>query len=160
MGIPSDSLNLTPKRIKPWLTTTHYDIREPYYSEKPMPFAASALLRIMWRVIYKHFTKAEHEKKKFIPKTVTRDILRLFMSRVLAFQHNRRNFYLQRRFSSLPKVLPKKAVNRLAHLGKLNKRTGKFKIKPEIIEIFKEYEVWTDFDKEIKLNSYKAALSN
>ena len=80
------------------------------------------------------------------------------MSRILAFQHNRRKFFLQRRYSCLPKVLPQKAVQKFAALGSLDPHTGKLKINEDLINIFKEYEVWTDFDKEISSNSYKSIL--
>ena len=129
LGVPSSSLNISPSNIKPWFTTSFINHGT---QEQKIPIPAKALIRIMWRKIYFHFTKVETERKPFSYISVLTDIFRLFMSRIMAYQHSRRKFYLQRKFSCLPKVLPKKAVKQIKELGKLNQYTGKLTIKKQV----------------------------
>ena len=119
LGVPSQNLKTSPLHIKPGITTSFIDSNN---KEKSLSMSARALLRIMWRKIYFHFTKVdvETERKSFSHKAVLKDIFRLFMSRILAYQHSRRKFYMQRKFSCLPKVLPKRAVDQVKDLGILN----------------------------------------
>ena len=106
-----------------------------------------ALLRIMWRVIYAHFVKVLTEHKAFIPTTVHKDILKLFMSRILAYQDMRRKFYYKRKYSHLPKILSKKLVKDLKDLGTLNINNGRLNLHSKIINIFKKHKVWNDYNK-------------
>ena len=157
LGIPSQNLDTSPSNLKPWFTTSLYDSNN---QEKQLSISAKALLRIMWRKIYFNFTKVETEKRAFSFNLVIQDIYRLFMSRILAYQHSRRKFYLQRKFSCLPKVLPKKAVKQIKDLGTLNQFTGQLKINKNVKKILQSYKVWNDFDEQIKNNSYKKIYSS
>ena len=157
LGLDKSLLKTCPSYIKPWLTTSHIDT---YDGEKELSVSKRALLRIMWRVIYRHLTRVATDKKPFISKNVTRDIFRLFMSRIMAFQHSRRKFFFQRRFSNLPKILPKKAYFKFEDLGALDVCTGNFEVWKPVKRILKKYKVWNDFNKKIKINSYKNITSS
>ena len=67
------------------------------------------------------------------------------MSSILAYQKEREEFSLGRKYTTLQRTLPKKAVAQASPLGELNPLTGNLKIKTSIETIIKRYKVWTDF---------------
>ena len=143
LGLPAKAFSLKPSKIKAWLTTSHYDT--PTKKDIKLSEAAKALLRIMWRTVYAHFVQVVTVPKKFNVKTVVRNIFRRFMSRIMAYQHNRRKFFMQRRFSHLVHILPRAAAAKVADLGNLNVRNGRLTIHPKVSKIFKKFKVWNNF---------------
>ena len=154
LGHNKKALRLSPKYIKPWLSTMEIDDPDSGKTIK-LSSASKALLRIMWRTTYAHFVKVSTAHKPFNPASVARDTFRRFMSRIMAFQDIKRKFYLQRRYSYLPRVLSRKAAKEVADIGKLECRTGRLKIRNSVREIFKKYKVWNCYNKQILRNSYK-----
>ena len=67
------------------------------------------------------------------------------MSSILAYQKERQEFFLGRKYTTLQDILPKKAVAQASPLGELDPLTGRLKIKTSIETIIKRYKVWTDF---------------
>ena len=82
------------------------------------------------------------------------------MSRIMAYQHNRRKFFMQRRFSHLVHILPRAAAAKVADLGKLNVRNGRLTIHPRVSKILKKYKVWNNFYSQTLKNSYKKLSYN
>ena len=144
------------KRDILWLSSCYSSKHSLKHAEgKYISDAERALIRIMWRKIYAHFVKVVTANKAFDPNAVATDTFRLFMSRIMAYQNVRRKFFHQRRFSNLPKVLPKKAMKQVLNLGALNTHTGKFVIHTKIKRFLHKYKVWNDFNRQIQANSYK-----
>ena len=154
LGHNKKAFSLSPRYIKPWLSTMEIDDPDSGKTIK-LSSASKALLRIMWRTTYAHFVKVSTAHKQFNPASVARDTFRRFMSRIMAFQDIKRKFYLQRRYSNLPRVLPRKAAMEVADIGELECRTGRLKIHNSVRTIFKKYKVWNCYNKQILKNSYK-----
>jgi hypothetical protein len=158
LGLPAKAFSLKPSKIKAWLTTSHYDT--PTKKDIKLSEAAKALLRIMWRTVYAHFVQVVTVPKKFNVTTVVRHIFRRFMSRIMAYQHNRRKFFMQRRFSHLVHILPRAAAAKVADLGNLNVRNGRLTIHPRVSKILKKFKVWNNFYSQTLKNSYKKLSYN
>ena len=58
--------------------------------------AVLAVLRLYWRVVYRHMTRLEIEGTPFHPPTVRRALCRIFMEKILNYQSERRTFYQNR----------------------------------------------------------------
>ena len=67
------------------------------------------------------------------------------MSSILAYQKERQEFFLGRKYTTLQHILPKKAVAQASPLGELDPLTGQLKIKTSIEVTIKKYKVWTNF---------------
>lgn len=134
MGVPRSEILSS----KAWLTglNTH---------NKLIPEACLSLLRIYINVTYRNLTKVLTDQTKFNSWRVSQEVCRDFMSSILAYQKERQEFSLSRKFTSLQHILPLKAVAQARPLGELNPRTGQLKIHPSIELIIKKYKVWTDF---------------
>ena len=68
------------------------------------------------------------------------------MSKILTYQLNKRDFYLENRFSPKKVDLPRSAAIEVHPVGRLQLSNGCLTIHPELVSIFKEYECWTDFN--------------
>ena len=68
------------------------------------------------------------------------------MSCILAYQSERRTFYLTRKYTSRPEILPISAVSKVASIGELDVHTGTLHIKPTLVNLLKEYDSYTDFN--------------
>ena len=67
------------------------------------------------------------------------------MSSILAYQKERQEFFLGRKYTTLQHILPKKAVAQASPLGELDPLTGQLKLKASIEVTIKRYKVWTNF---------------
>ena len=105
-----------------------------------------ATLRLYWRVVYRHMTRLEIEGTHFYSPVVCKDLCREIMSSILAYQSERRTFYLSRRYTSRPEVLPTYAVSKVASLGDLDVHTGTLSIKQELVDLLLEYDSYTNFN--------------
>jgi hypothetical protein len=68
------------------------------------------------------------------------------MSRILAFQKHKSDFYVLRNNTKLQSTLPARAAMAVLDLGILNCTTGRLDIHQGIIDILKESMVWRDFN--------------
>ena len=108
-----------------------------------------ALLRLYWRIVYRHLTQQEREGIKFYSPRVSQEILRTYMARVLAHQHSLYLFSTSRRYTCLPKVLPAAAVTLNSPLGTLDVDTGRLDLSDDFKAFMIKHDVFTDFDLEI-----------
>ena len=108
--------------------------------------AVLAVLRLYWRVVYRHMTRLEIDGTPFHPPTVRRALCRIFMEKFLNYQSERRTFYQNRRYTSRTEVLPLSAAHFVESIGDLDVHTGVFLVKDSIQSILEEYEEWTDFN--------------
>ena len=91
-------------------------------------------------------TRLEIEGTPFYSPVVCKDLCCEIMSSILAYQSERRTFYLSHKYTSRPEVLPKSAANKVASLGDLDVHTGTLSIKQELVDLLQEYEVYTNFN--------------
>ena len=105
-----------------------------------------ALYRLYWRIVYKHLTRLELDDTPFFHPVVSKDLCRAFMACILAYQSQRRSFFLSRVHTKRTEVLPRAAAARVASLGELDVHTGGFIVKPTVTTLLSEYEVWSDFN--------------
>ena len=117
--------------------------------------AAQALLRLYWRVIYRHMTRVSSLShtpwfvSNHLPNIICKDLARVFMEKILTYQLNKRDFYYQRVLSELSpdeEILPLALVDEASPLGSLDIRDGKLVIRPDLVAIFKCHECWSDFN--------------
>ena len=105
-----------------------------------------AILRIALRVVYKHLTSLEIDGTPINKPKIKRNIAHAFMSRILAYQLYRRNYYFDKVNSTIPVHRSSKEVTNIAPLGKLDYDTGTLLINPKIRKLLKKHKVWIDFN--------------
>ena len=105
-----------------------------------------ALIILFWRTIYRHMMRVENENIRFHAPTVCSDLARAYMSCILNYQLERRDFYLSRRNTPRQEVLPITAVNQVSGWGELDRYTGRLDINSNLINLFTEHKVWNDFN--------------
>ena len=113
---------------------------------KLLPEAIRALLRIYWTTVYRNMTLVVTEKIKFNSWRVKQEICRDLMQATLAYQSERQKFALLNKFSKTKHILPASACLQAAPLGSLDTHTGILVLKPALIDIFKNFKVWTSFN--------------
>ena len=69
------------------------------------------------------------------------------MLRILAFQKTKRDFYRKRVYTNKLNVVARQEARRVLPLGELEDQ-GRLEIITSLKQIFKEFEVWTDFNEE------------
>ena len=106
--------------------------------------ATRMVIRLYWRVAYHHLTMVTTNRKPFnAGQGAVKDLNRQVMARILAYQLQRRNFYLKRRYNVLQHVLPTKADKVARQVGTLDLYTGSLKIKRSLKEHFQKFEaIW------------------
>ena len=117
---------------------------------KPLNMPSNALLRIALRTIYAHLTKLEVDKTPLNKKRIKRDIAHKFMSRILAYQQYRRNYFYDKVNSTIPVHRSNREVRQLSGLGELSYHTGRLKLNKPIRKLLKKAGVWVDFNKASK----------
>ena len=106
--------------------------------------AARGLVRLSWRIIYRHMTQLQVDKIPFSAVRVNKDISTDFTSRLLAFQRIRRKFLLTRRYSILTYMLPGKCIKRVGEIGTLSP-LGAVSIKTELKAVLSEASTFREF---------------
>ena len=144
MGYPKS------KRAK-WTYTTHLT-----RDKKPMRAPARAIITLWRRINFKHLTALELNGTPYNSEVVATEVVKTFMSRILAYQLYRRNFYYDKRNSGQPYHRSTSEVKNLSALGDLSYLTGKLKIKKSIRKVFEKYKVWVDFNKSAPLSQPEA----
>ena len=96
--------------------------------------------------MYRHMTRLEIEDTHFYTPTVCKDLCREFMSCILAYQSERRTFYLTRKYTSRQEILPIAVVSKVASIGVLDVHTGTLYIKPVLVDLLQEYDSYTNFN--------------
>ena len=139
------AMGVKKKELAPWTWTTNMK-----RSLFPLPPSACAIIRIWRRMNYKHLTSFECSHIPYNPDRVCKDIARTFMTRILAYQLHRRNYYYDKRNTPWPCHRSHTEVLNAKPLGKLVYHSGKLKIKKKIKAIFVRYGVWTDFNAKFK----------
>jgi len=105
------------------------------------------IMRLYWRVIYRHMTKLRMEGTPFHSPAVERDLCRAFMSCILSYQSARRSHYLKHLYTSKTEILPEAAAKQVESLGVLDVLTGVLTVHKPIVNILSEYDqVWVDFN--------------
>ena len=115
---------------------------------------STALLRIALRTLYAHLTKLEIDKTPLNKKQVKRDIAHKFMSRILAYQQYRRNYFYDKVNSTIPVHRSSREVRQLSGLGELSYHTGRLKLNKPIRKLLKKAGVWVDFNKPRKRQAW------
>ena len=116
-------------------------------TNKPLNMPSRALLRISLRILYKHLTALEMDGTPIDKNKICSAIAHSFMSRILAYQLYRRNFYYDKVNSSIPVHRSSKEVSLVAPVGKLDYNTGTLRIKPKLRKLLKKYKVWINFNR-------------
>ena len=104
---------------------------------------AISVIRLTWRVIYRHFTRVETDNASFYRPQVIKDVARAVMDRINAFKVARRRFFLKRKHTILQHLLPKKARKQIAPLGKLNVN-GSLTLKRPLADLLRAEGVYRD----------------
>ena len=121
----------------------------------PLTELERAILIISWRVLYRHMTLLDLGKtKKIKMKSLQKDLGRTLMSRILAFQQEKRDFYLTnkcagyRQDTGLLRIqLQEKEVEKVSQLGALNDETGELIVKPTLRKALRSLEAWKRFGR-------------
>ena len=114
--------------------------------------AAQALLRLYWRVIYKHMTRISTEALSRwyvfhkLQTVMCDDLARTLMAKILTYQLNLREHYRRKLNTPLEEKLPSSAVELISPIGDLDARSGKLVIKPKLVDFFQRHHCWTDFN--------------
>lgn len=114
---------------------------------KPLNKPAQACLRIALRVVYGHLTRLETTGAPINKTRIKRDFANHLMTRILAYQLYRRNYYLDKFNTNIPSHRPTSEVSKLAPLGDLDYDTGQLIINPNIRRLLKKAGVWVDFNR-------------
>ena len=139
LGVEEDEIHL----IYTWTFNLNTEL-------KPVNKIAQAFLRIALRTMYRHLTKLETNGSPINKKRIKRDISNDFMSRILAFQLYRRNYYLDKVNTNIPIHRSKSEVAKLSPLGELDIATGHLTIRPSTRKLLKKAKVYVDFNKNRK----------
>ena len=113
-------------------------------NDKPLPEAQRAVIVISWRAIYAALTSVSLDNSFFQPKNVIKAIAHRFRSRILAQEEERARFFWSRIRSPHEWHLPLTLCAKFSPVGDLDPKTGALTIKDSLVEIFKEFEVWTE----------------
>ena len=97
--------------------------------------AVLCILRLYWRVVYRHMVRYLLNGTPFHSRNVQRDLCREFMEAILSYQSERRNFYHSRVDTARTEVLPLKAAKAVASLGNLDVNTGDLEVRQPIVDI-------------------------
>ena len=111
---------------------------------------AQACLRIALRVVYSHLTRLETTGAPINKKRIKSDFAKHLMSRILAYQLYRRNYFLDKSNTNIPSHRSTSEVEKLAPLGDLDYDSGQLVINPNIRRLFKKAGVWVDFNRKRK----------
>ena len=84
---------------------------------------------------------------------IKRDIANDFMSRILAYQLYRRNYYLDKVNTNTPSHRSHSEVANLRPLGELDFDTGQLILRPSIRRLIKKAKVYVDFNKTRQLST-------
>ena len=115
--------------------------------------APRALIRIFWRVVYRHMVRKEIDRVQFVTELVVKDIAHTFMTRILHTQMERQRFNLKRveaqnkdRPNDYITHLPRSLAERYSDIGVLDLPTGYLEIHDGVIDFLKAQGVWSDFN--------------
>ena len=119
----------------------------------PLSELERAILILSWRVLYRHMTLLDLGKTRKIKlKSVRKDLGRVLMDRILAFQQEKQNFYLlnvcagQHPNSNMSRAhIPEKTICKVSQLGKLNDHTGELIVKPTLRKALRSLGAWKKF---------------
>ena len=112
-----------------------------------------ALLRLYWRVTYRHLTRTSTENltkwyiRHKLPKVICDDLARSFMSKILTYQLSNQVFITNRLYSPDEEKLPLAVVSSISSIGTLDPLNGRLEIHSQLISIFKEHKCWSDFNQ-------------
>ena len=112
-------------------------------TNKPIPKPQQALIRISWRVIYRHLTAVSKDNSFFRPETIISDIARDYMSRILTYQEERSIHYRKNLNSPNTEKLPTKLIEEIDPIGTLNTLDGSITINPKLRDALIARDVWT-----------------
>ena len=136
MGVQKDDIH----PIYTWIFNLNADL-------KPLSKSAQAFLRIALRTLYRHLTHVEVNGAPINKDRIKRDIASDVMSRTLAYQLYRRNYYLDKVNTNIPSHRSHSEVANLRPIGELDYNTGRLTIRPAIRRLLKKAKVYVDFNK-------------
>eukprot|EP00965_Chrysotila_dentata_P200735 6180142-Pleurochrysis_carterae.AAC.1 len=95
-----------------------------------LPTAYLAVIRIHWRHVYAAMVRQRIDGDAFSSTRVTTDIARIFLSRIIAYQHELRLRFFKQRYSHDENYkLPKAAAIQVEHVGNLRLTDGTLFVK-------------------------------
>ena len=121
-----------------------FDIQSDH---KPLPRLAMSITRIYRRILYKHLTLLETNRKPFNVDKVNNEIARSFISRLLAYQLYRRNYLKDKIYTNVPTHRSNREVGTFSVVGKLDYDTGALTINAKLRKLLKRAKVWVDFNQ-------------
>eukprot|EP00965_Chrysotila_dentata_P005478 179796-Pleurochrysis_carterae.AAC.1 len=84
-----------------------------------------AVIRIHWRHVYAAMVRLKYDGEAFSPARVKSDIARTFLTRIMAYQYERRLSFFRRRHSHAGNYkLPKSAAKQAQPIGELRLSDG------------------------------------
>ena len=138
MGI---DVNLIDPQLS-WLTMLDTNL-------KILPPMARTIIVITNRVIYRHLTAVDGQPSRpWDTMNVMRDISAYLMKRILAFQQERRNYYLlwqHQKFRQQGTALPKSMLKFYSPIGKLDTTTGSLEVNDAVVALLKKAKCWKKF---------------
>eukprot|EP00965_Chrysotila_dentata_P092591 3055470-Pleurochrysis_carterae.AAC.1 len=98
-----------------------------------------AIIRIQWRHVYAAMVRLKYDGEAFSQARVKSDIARTFLSRILAYQREKRLCFFRRRHSHAGNYrLTKSAAQQLRSIGDLRLSDGMLLVKTEVIAVIEE----------------------
>eukprot|EP00965_Chrysotila_dentata_P257916 6213043-Pleurochrysis_carterae.AAC.1 len=104
--------------------------------------AYHAIIRIHWRHVYAAMVRVKYDGETFSPSRIKSDIARTFLTRILAYQYERRMWFFKRRHSHAGNYrLPESAARQVQHIGDLRLTDGAFTVKTAVIHVIEQQGV-------------------
>eukprot|EP00965_Chrysotila_dentata_P104724 3459002-Pleurochrysis_carterae.AAC.1 len=101
--------------------------------------AHHAIIRIHWRHVYAAMVRLQYDGEAFSQARVKSDIARTFLSRILAYQYEKRLCFYRRRHSHAGNYrLPKSAAQQVKSLGDLRLSDGTLLVKADVIAVIEQ----------------------
>ena len=107
------------------------------------------VIRLYWRIAYKHITQVTTNKNPFnIQNRAVKDLNRQVMERILAYKITRNRFFQKRRLGILQHHLPEKAAKAVKQLGEFSLTciTGKLRLKASLKQHLASMGAFNDYE--------------
>eukprot|EP00965_Chrysotila_dentata_P170426 5625245-Pleurochrysis_carterae.AAC.1 len=101
--------------------------------------AHHAVIRIHWRHVYAAMVRLKYDGEAFSPARIKTDIARTFLTRIMAYQYERRLWFYRRRHSHAGNHrLPKSAAQQVKAIGELRLSDGTLTVKTSVKSVIEQ----------------------
>ena len=99
-------------------------------------------------MVQRHLTDNLKKKRIFVPDHVKKDLGFSIMSRILAYQQQKQDFFYSRVNTHKDSVVTTKEASRVEPLATIERSNGSMVINPALQAILEEQGNWKDFNTE------------